>query len=52
MEFWFELYVDEGTQEKLVYVSATEGYGADYPYETFEDVGDAIALYLSDYYLQ
>lgn len=51
MEFEFELFISDKTDEKMVYVSAGDGAsGAEYPYETAEDIGKAITTYLSDYY--
>ena len=50
MDFEFELYYSyNGT--KMVYVSAyNDATGAEYPYETAEDIGKAIAGYLTQYY--
>ena len=51
MEFEFELFISDKTGEKMVFVSAGDGAsGAEYPYETAEDIGKAITTYLSNYY--
>lgn len=51
MEFGFELFVSEKTGKKMVFVSADDGAsGAEYPYETAEDIGKAVAAYISQYY--
>ena len=51
MEFTFELYIDESTGKKMVFVAAGDGAsGAEYPYETPEDIGKAITTYLATYY--
>lgn len=51
MEFEFEIYVDEHTLQKSVFITAKDGAsGAEYPYETAEDIGKAIAKYLDMYY--
>lgn len=50
MEFTVELFVSEKTGAKMVFVAAEGASGAEYPYETAEDIGNAIASYLSNYY--
>lgn len=50
MNFEFEIYVSEKTGKKMVYVSCDESSGAEYSYETPEDIGKAIAFYLNTYY--
>lgn len=52
MEFEFELFVSEnGT--KMIYISAEDSAtGAEYPYETTDDIGKAIAKYLETYYAE
>lgn len=50
MEFTAELFVSEKTGAKMVFVAADGASGAEYPYETAEDIGNAIASYLSNYY--
>ena len=51
MEFEIELFVSEKTGEKMVYISACDGAsGAEYPYKTAEDIGNAVATYLDTYY--
>lgn len=51
MEFEFEIYIDEKTGNKMVYISARDGAsGATYPYQTAEDIGKSIATYLDTYY--
>ena len=50
MEFEFELFISDKTDEKMVFISAGDGAsGAEYPYETAEDIGKAITTYLSNY---
>lgn len=50
MEFTVELFVSEKTGAKMVFIAAEGASGAEYPYETAEDIGKAIASYLSNYY--
>jgi len=50
MEFTVELFVSEKTGAKMVFVAAEGASGAEYPYETAADIGNAIAAYLSNYY--
>lgn len=50
MEFTVELFVSEQTGAKMVFIAAEGTSGAEYPYETAEDIGNAIASYLSNYY--
>lgn len=50
MEFTVELFVSEKTGAKMVFIAADGASGAEYPYETAEDIGKAIASYLSNYY--
>lgn len=50
MEFTVELFVSEKTGAKMVFIAAEGASGAEYPYETAADIGNAIAAYLSDYY--
>lgn len=50
MNFEFEIYVSEKTGKKMVYVSCDGSSGAEYSYETPEDIGNAIAFYLNTYY--
>lgn len=50
MEFTVELFVSGKTGAKMVFIAAEGASGAEYPYETAEDIGKAIASYLSNYY--
>lgn len=50
MEFTVELFVSKKTGAKMVFIAAEGASGAEYPYETAEDIGNAIASYLSNYY--
>lgn len=45
-----ELYKDD--KGKGVFIAEECASGADYPYETAEDVGRAVAEYLDNYYPQ
>lgn len=50
MEFTIELFVSKKTGAKMIFIAADGASGAEYPYETAEDIGSAIASYLSNYY--
>lgn len=50
MEFTVELCVSETTGAKMIFIAAEGASGAEYPYETAADIGNAIAAYLSNYY--
>lgn len=50
MEFTVELFVSEKTGAKMVFIAADGALGEEYPYETAEDIGNAITSYLSNYY--
>ena len=51
MAFAFEIYFDNRTGKKMIFISTDNGAsGAEYPYETFEDIGKAVTTYLTDYY--
>lgn len=50
MEFTVELFVSEKTGAKMIFIAAEGASGAEYPYETAKDIGNAIASYLSNYY--
>ena len=43
MEFEFEIYVSDKTNKKMIFIAAKDGAsGAEYPYETIEDIGEAV----------
>lgn len=51
MEFEFEIYVSDKTNKKMIFITAKDGAsGAEYPYETTEDIGEAVINYLNNYY--
>lgn len=51
MEFEFELYVDEETGKKMIFISSTSGAsGANCSYESIDDIGKIITNYLYNYY--
>lgn len=51
MDFNIELYVDDDTGERMVYISANDGAsGAEYPYDTPADIGLALQTYIENYY--
>lgn len=49
-EFTIELFVSDKTGAKMIFIAGNGASGAEYPYETAEDIGNAIASYLSNYY--
>lgn len=52
MEFTIELfeYTPEYGGGKGVYIAADNASGAEYGYETAEDIGKAVQFYLENYY--
>ena len=53
IEFTVETFVSDKSKghEKMVYIAANDGSsGAEYPYETAEDIGRALQTYIETYY--
>ena len=52
MKFTFEIYIDDVTGDKKVYIEPCDcpAFGASCSYETAEDIGKTIANYLDENY--
>lgn len=51
MQVSIEIYRDIQTREKMIFVACDDGAsGAEYKYETAEDIGKAVTEYLKNYY--